>query len=89
MTHHWLITGGGQAFPECNMPCTYKWPIRRRYTYFWLFPYFKTNRAGWQLGRAVMVAEDAQSKELLHTIKLLDLGKRCNVHLWEIFSFLF
>ena len=28
-----------------------------------------------------MVAEDAESKELPHTIKLLDLGKRYNVHL--------
>ena len=31
----------------------------------------------------VMVAEDAESKELPHTIKLLDLGKRYNVHLAE------
>ena len=31
-----------------------------------------------------MVAEDAESKELPHTIKLLDLGKRYyNVHLVE------
>ena len=30
-----------------------------------------------------MVAEDAESKELPHTIKLLDLGKRYNVHLAE------
>ena len=44
--------------------------------------YFKTTRAGWQLAR-VMVAEDAESKELPHTIKLLDLGKRYNVHLSE------
>ena len=43
--------------------------------------YFKTTRAGWQLARVVMVAEDAESKELPHTIKLLDLGKRYNVHL--------
>ena len=28
-----------------------------------------------------MVAEDAESKELPHIIKLLDLGKRYNVHL--------
>ena len=35
----------------------------------------------WQLARVVMVAEDAESKELPHTIKLLDLGKRYNVHL--------
>ena len=27
-----------------------------------------------------MVAEDAESKELPYTIKLLDLGKRYNVH---------
>ena len=45
--------------------------------------YFKTTRAGWQLARVVMVAEDAESKELPHTIKLLDLGKRYNVHLAE------
>ena len=45
--------------------------------------YFKTTRAGWQLARVVMVAEDAESKELPHTIKLLDLGKRYNVHLSE------
>ena len=37
--------------------------------------YFKTTRAGWQLARVVMVAEDAESKELPHTIKLLDLGR--------------
>ena len=45
--------------------------------------YLKTTRAGWQLARVVMVAEDAESKELPHTIKLLDLGKRYNVHLAE------
>ena len=45
--------------------------------------YFKTTRADWQLARVVMVAEDAESKELPHTIKLLDLGKRYNVHLAE------
>ena len=45
--------------------------------------YFNTSRAGWQLARVVMVAEDAESKELPHTIKLLDLGKRYNVHLAE------
>ena len=31
----------------------------------------------------VMVAEDAPNKALPHTIKLLDLGKRYNVHLYE------
>ena len=45
--------------------------------------YFKTYRAGWQLARVMMVAEDAESKELPHMIKLLDLGKRYNVHLSE------
>ena len=45
--------------------------------------YFKTSRAGWQLARVVMVAEDAPNKTLPHTIKLLDLGKRYNVHLYE------
>ena len=45
--------------------------------------YFRTTRAGWQLARVVMVAEDAERKELPHTIKLLDLGKRYNVHLAE------
>ena len=44
--------------------------------------YFKTTRACWQLAR-VMVAEDAESKELPHTIKLLDLGERYSVHLAE------
>ena len=43
-----------------------------------------TTRAGWQLACVVMVAEDAQSKELPHTIKLLDLGKRYDVHLSEM-----
>ena len=43
--------------------------------------HFTTSRAGWQLARVVMVAEDAESKKLPHTIKLLDLGKRYNVHL--------
>ena len=45
--------------------------------------YFKTTHAGWQLDMVVMVAEDAESKELPHTIKLLDLGKRYNDHLAE------
>ena len=45
--------------------------------------YFKTSRAGWQLARVVMVADDAGSKELPHTIKLLDLGKRYDVHFTE------
>ena len=43
--------------------------------------YFKTPHAGWQLARVVMVAEDAPSTLLPHTIKLLDLEKRYNVHL--------
>ena len=34
--------------------------------------YFKTTHAGWQLARVVMVAEDAERKELPHTMKLLD-----------------
>ena len=38
---------------------------------------------GWQLARVVMVAEDAESKKLPHTVRLLDLGKRYNVHLAE------
>ena len=45
--------------------------------------YFKTTRAGWQLARVVMVAEDAPNKALPHTIKLSDLGKRYNVHSYE------
>ena len=45
--------------------------------------YFNTFCAGWQLARVVMVAEDAESKELPHTIKLLDLGKRYKAHLTE------
>lgn len=36
---------------------------------------------GWQLSRVVGVAEDAESKSLPHTIKMLDLGKQYNVHL--------
>lgn len=47
------------------------------------YTYFKTSRAGRQLARVVMVMEDAESKDLPHTIKLLDLGKRYNVHLSE------
>ena len=38
---------------------------------------------GLQLARVVMVAEDAESKKLPHTVRLLDLGKRYNVHLAE------
>ena len=45
--------------------------------------HYKTNRAGWQLARVVMVADDAPNKALPHTIKLLDLGNRYNVHLYE------
>ena len=45
------------------------------------YMYFKTSHAGWQLARVgMMVAEDSESKELPHTIKLLDLGKRYNIH---------
>ena len=42
--------------------------------------FFKTTRAGGQLVSVVMVAEDAESKELPHTIKILDVGKRYDVH---------
>ena len=45
--------------------------------------YFKRTRACWQLTRVVMVAEDVESKDLPHTIKLLDMGKRYNVYLAE------
>ena len=45
------------------------------------YTYFKTSRAGWYLVRVVMVPEDAESKELPHTIRLLGLGKRYKVHL--------
>ncbi|CAN0004472.1 unnamed protein product [Laminaria digitata] len=38
---------------------------------------------GWQLARVVMVAEDAPSTLLPHTIKLLDPGKWYKVHLSE------
>ena len=48
--------------------------------------YFNTTRAGWQLARVVKVAEDAESKELPRTIKLLDLGKRYNVHLCLLYT---
>ena len=47
------------------------------------YMYLKTTRTGWQLARVMMVAEDAESKELPHTTKLLNLGKRYNVHLSE------
>ena len=49
----------------------------------YIYIYFKTTRAGWQLTRVVMVAEDALNKALPHTIKILDLGNRYNVHLYE------
>ena len=45
--------------------------------------YFKTTRAGWQLARVIMVAEDAPNTALPHTIKLLGFGKRYTVHLHE------
>ena len=46
------------------------------------YMYFKTTHNGWQLARVVMVAEeDAPNQAFPHTIKLLDMGKRYNVHL--------
>ena len=36
--------------------------------------YFNTAKSGWRLSRVVGVAEDAESKSLPHTIKMLDLG---------------
>ena len=48
--------------------------------------YFKTTRSGWQLARVAMVTQDAESKELPHTIKIPDLGKRYNVDLAETVS---
>ena len=43
--------------------------------------YFNTTKTGWQLSRVVGVEEDAESKDLPHTIKMLDLGKQFNVKL--------
>ena len=35
----------------------------------------------WQLAKVVVLAEDAKSKKLPQMIKMLDLGKQCNVRL--------
>ena len=44
--------------------------------------YFKTTHNGWRLARVVLVAEeDAPNQAFPHTIILLDMGKRYNVHL--------
>ena len=43
--------------------------------------YYNTTNAGWQLAKVVGLAEDAESKSLPHTIKMLDLGKQYNVRL--------
>lgn len=45
--------------------------------------YIYSNRTQiyWQLTRVVGIAEDAESKSLPHTIKILDLGKYSNVQL--------
>ena len=44
--------------------------------------YFETTHNGWQLARVIIGAEeDARNQAFAHTIKLLDLGKRYNVHL--------
>ena len=45
------------------------------------YVYFKTNDAGWQFARVVGVAEDGESKQFPHTIKMLDMGQQFNVHL--------
>ena len=43
--------------------------------------YFNATHTGWQLARVVGIAEDAESKSLPHTIKMLDFEKQCNVNL--------
>lgn len=43
--------------------------------------YLKTLDFGWQLGKVVMVAEDAGSVQYPHTVKKMDLGRQENVHL--------
>ena len=43
--------------------------------------YFNTSQSGWQLSQVAGVAEDAESKSLPHTIKMLNLGKHYSVHL--------
>lgn len=44
--------------------------------------YFNTTHTGWQLARAVGIAEDAENmNNLPHATKMLDLGKQYNVHL--------
>lgn len=43
--------------------------------------YFISIHTGWQRARAVGIAEDAESKSLPHSIKVLDLGKQYNVNL--------
>ena len=43
--------------------------------------FFKTAGDGWQFARVIGLAEDADSEVFPHTIKMLDWGKRRNVHL--------
>ena len=43
--------------------------------------YYNTTNTGWQLAKVVVLSEDAESKSLPHTIKMLDQGKQCNVRL--------
>ena len=43
--------------------------------------YYNTTNTGWQLAKLVGLAEDAESKSLPLTIKMLDLGKQYNVRL--------
>ena len=43
--------------------------------------FFKTAGDGWQFAKVVEPTEDAESVMFPHTIKMLDWGKRFNVHL--------
>lgn len=47
------------------------------------YVYFKTVRAGWQFAKVVQVVEESGSSRVMHTLKLLDMGKNINVELKE------
>ena len=43
--------------------------------------YYRTQKAGWQLAQVMGLQEGAAAQQRPHTLRMLDLGKRYNVHL--------
>ena len=45
------------------------------------YVYYCTQTAGWLLGQVVRIQENAEVQTRPHTLRMLDVGKRFNVHL--------